>query len=139
MIGACADQPSASSVDDGAGTPASDAAVAANEELLLVPPKSVDCLVVNLASGWPTTTVFVVEAQGECITDAAASGDPAQMAFFGRDNEGGIVGSIVRVGGSDDITVIDYHIDPEGVVTSTETTCAVLDTSGIGPPVCTGP
>ena len=61
------------------------------------------------------------------------------MAFFGRDNEGGIAGLIVRVGGTDDITVIDYHIDPEGVVTSSETACVVLDTSGMGPPTCIEP
>lgn len=47
-----------------------------------------------------------------------------------------IVGSIVRVSGAEDITVIGYHIDAEGVVTSSEAVCAGFDTSGIGPPTC---
>ena len=113
LVGACDDQSTASSVDDAEGTPASDAAIATNDELLLVPDGYADCGSINLASGWPTTTVFNVEVLGECIAQAAASGEPAQMAFFGRDSEGGIVGSIVRVGGTDRIRVIDYHIDPK--------------------------
>ena len=139
LVGACDDESSASSVDDAEGTPASDAAIATDEELRLVPDGHADCGSVNLASGWPTTTVFNAEVQGECIIEAAASGEPAQMAFSGRDNDGGVVGLIVRVGGTDDITVIEYHIDPEGVVASSETTCAVLDTSSMGPPTCIEP
>ena len=29
-----------------------------------------------------------------------------------------------------------YQVDPEGVVTSREATCAGLDTPGTGPPTC---
>lgn len=50
-----------------------------------------------------------------------------------------MVGSIVRVGGPGDVTVIDYHIDPEGVVTISTTTSAGLNTSGVGPPTCPEP
>lgn len=133
---ACDDRSSVSSTDDADGTPVSDLAVAADEEARLVPAGYADCGSVNLTSGWPTTTVFNVAAQGECITQAEASGEPAQHAFSGRDNEGGMVGSIVRVSGPEDVTVISYHIDPEGVVTISTTTCVGLQTSGIGPPTC---
>jgi hypothetical protein len=139
-ISACAgdDQSSVASTDDADGTPASDLAVAADEETRLVPAGYADCGSVNLTSGWPTTTVFNVAAQGECIIQAETSGEPTQQAYSGRDNEGGMVGSIVRVSGPEDATVIDYHIDPEGVVTISTTTCVGLQTSGIGPPTCPG-
>ena len=137
-IGACSDQNATPSTDTGDGTPASELAVAADQEMRAVPDGYVDCGSVSLRSGWPTTTVFNTEMQGECITQAAASGEPSQQAFSGRNNEGGIVGSIVRVNGPDDLAVIDYHIDPAGSVTSSETTCTGLDTSGIGPPTCLG-
>ena len=42
-----------------------------------------------------------------------------------------MVGSIVRVSGPGDVTVIDYHIEPEGVATIITTTCVGLNTSGV--------
>ena len=133
---ACDDRSSVPSLDEIEGTPASDRAIASDEEMRVAPGGYLDCGSVNLTSGWPTTTALNIEVQGECITEAAASGEPAQQGFSGRDNEGGIVGSIVRVSGAEDITVIGHHIDAEGVVTSSEAMCAGLDTSGIGPPTC---
>ena len=121
------------------GIPASDSAVAADEALRAVPDGYTDCGSVSLSSGWPTTTMYSAEMRGQCIADAQVSGDPAQQAFSGRDNIGGIVGTITRVNGLGDFTVINYRIDEAGSATTTETTCTEFDTESSGPPTCPAP
>jgi hypothetical protein len=120
------------------GTPATDAATQADESFRAAPDGYTDCGTTNLTSGWPTTTAFVAEIGAQCISDAATSGDRAQQAFNGRDDAGGIDGTIVRVDGPRAITVIAYHIDQDGAVTSTETSCQKLESPPFAPPACAG-
>ncbi len=60
----------------------------------------------------------------------------ALYAYYGRDDIGGINGTVLRVNGPDDITMIEYHIGPDGGVDSTETTCSSLRVPSFTPPVC---
>ncbi|MGI9666534.1 MAG: hypothetical protein ACR2N2_05465 [Acidimicrobiia bacterium] len=133
-----ADESSAPTTNGADGTPPSEAAVEANEAMQALPDGYADCGTVSLSSGWPTTTAYFAEVRGQCIAEAVITGNPSQQAFSGRDNEGGIVGTIVRVNGPGDIVVVDYRIDVTGTVASSESRCAKLDSTGVGPPTCTG-
>ena len=120
------------------GTPATDAAKQADEVMQAVPDGYTDCGTTNLTSGWPTTTAFVAEFSAQCINDAAASGEKAQQAFNGRDDAGGMDGTIIRIDGPGAITMITYHVDEAGSTTSTETTCQELELPPLAPPTCAG-
>jgi hypothetical protein len=118
------------------GTPPSAEAEAMNNDFILVPGDLLDCGTSILTSGWPTTTVFVAEIAAECILAAANSGTAAQHTFWGRDDRGGIDGTIIRVDGPGAITAVDYYIDPEGNLTSSDTTCQELSVGSFEPPAC---
>ena len=137
-VSACtaSEESSVPTTDGTNGTPPSEAAFAADAAMQALPEGYADCGTVSLSSGWPTTTAYFAEVRGQCIAEALVSGDPAQQSFSGRDDAGGIVGTIVRVNGPRDVVVIDYRIDVNGTVASSETTCADLDSAGIGPPTC---
>lgn len=120
------------------GTPATDAAKEADEVLRVVPDGYTNCGTTNLTSGWPTTTAFVSQMGAQCILDAAAKGERAQQAFNGRDDAGGIDGTIIRVDGPETITMITYHVDDTGSVTSTEAACPELQSPPLAPPTCAG-
>ncbi|MBT8202436.1 MAG: hypothetical protein KJO87_03930 [Acidimicrobiia bacterium] len=126
----------ATTADPSVGTPATDQALAAAEAFRAVSDGYQDCGHTNLTSGWPTTTIFNAEIGAVCITDAAASGTRSQQSFSGRDNAGGLDGRIVRVEGIEDITVITYHVEPEGTVSSDQITCAELVAPSNEPPSC---
>jgi len=138
VAGACAngdstDTTAGSSVD---GVATSDAAQAVDEAFRAVPDGYADCGSVNLSSGWPTTTAFFSEVRGLCMAEAADSGERSQQSFHARDNQGGRHGAILRVNGPGDIVMIDYRVDGQGIIASTETTCSRLDTPATGPPTC---
>ncbi len=111
-------------------------AMDSNEEFLAVPGGYADCGATILTSGWPTTTAFNPELSSECILDAAGAGDTAQQAFWGRDNVGGIDGTILRVEGPGEITSIAYHVDPDGNVASSQQECSALESISFEPPSC---
>jgi hypothetical protein len=118
------------------GTPPTAEAEATNNDFILVPVDVLDCGTSILTSGWPTTTVFVAEIEAECILAAAKSGTPAQQTFWGRDDRGGIDGTIIRVDGPGAVTAVDYDIDPEGNLISGDTTCQELSVGSFEPPAC---
>jgi hypothetical protein len=120
------------------GMPPSDEALTADEAMRVVPDGYVDCGTVVLTSGWPTTTIFAPDAAA-CILDAADRGRPAQQAFTGRDQTGGMEGWLIRVDGPAGITMVEYRIDADGGTTSAETSCTTLETTPMGPPVCPEP
>jgi len=108
----------------------------ADEAFREVPDGYADCGSTNLASGWPTTTVFFTDPGAACILAAAASGEPSQHDFFGRDTDGAIRGWIVRIDGPESISTIEYFVDGDGNITSTSTTCSRLVVGPVGPPTC---
>ena len=116
-------------------TQPSPAAVAADEAYRLAPDDLVDCGVHVRTSGYPTTVHPGIDVL-DCILDAAAAGTPAQFVSTARDFEGGMEGTIFRVVGGQEILVIDYRADPQGVITSTETTCATLVGTNFPIPEC---
>ena len=124
--------------DPSFGTPATDAAKQADEVMRAVPDGYADCGTINLTSGWPTTTAFVAEFSAQCINEAAASGEQAQQVFNGRDDAGGMDGTIIRVDGPGAITMITYHVDEAGSTTRAETTCNELESPPFAPPTCAG-
>ena len=128
----------ACSADDAAptDTPPTDAALEANAAFTTAPEGVLDCGSVALSSGWPTTTVFIAYGAGTCILEAVDDGTPAQQAYWQRDNEGGIVGSLVRVDGPSAITETSYTIDANGDLESATVTCSGLDVPNTGPPSC---
>ncbi len=94
-------------VDPQEGTAPTPAALEADTAIRAIPDDYTDCGDTNLSSGWPTTTAFFPEVDAECIMAATDSGEPSQHSFFGRDNQGGINGTILRVNGpGGDITRI---------------------------------
>lgn len=117
------------------GTPPTPEATTADEAFRAVPRGYTDCGTANLTSGWPTTAVYTSDS-AQCIVDAASSGDPSHYTYYGRDNKGGIDGTIVQVNGTDSITMVDYHVEPDGVIDSNETTCSRLTAPSFTPPVC---
>jgi len=128
--------PAVSPTNEAGGIPVSAATRQADMEFRVVPDGYADCGSTNLASGWPTTTAFFAEDGAACILGAAASGEPSQRAFYGRDTRGGIQGSIYRVQGLGDISMIEYYVDPSGSITSREEACTSLEASFAGPPSC---
>ncbi len=126
----------ATTADSSVGTPATDQALAAGEAFRAVPDGYLDCGHTNLSSGWPTTTVFDSEIGAVCITEAARTRTPSQQSFSGRDNAGGLDGRILRVEGASEVTMITYHIEPDGAVSSTRVTCQELTEPISEPPLC---
>ena len=116
-------------------TQPSPAAVAADEAYRVAPDDLFDCGVHVRTSGYPTTVHPGIDVL-DCILDAAAAGTPAQFVSTARDFEGGMEGTIFRVVGGQEILVIDYRADPQGVITSTETTCASLVGTNFPIPEC---
>ena len=111
-------------------------ALAAGEAFRMVPAGYDDCDDTVLTSGWPTTMPYNSEVSAQCIVDAADAGAPAQYAFWGRDGVGGIVGTIIRVNATNDITFVDFTIDADGITDSFSTSCSELATNPFEPPVC---
>jgi len=112
-------------------------ALAANEVFLVeMPAGYADCGATVLTSGWPTTTAFNPDTSLSCLNAAIESGTPSQYAYWGRDGTGGISGSVVRLKEDASLTVIDYHVDSEGNVSSTSQDCHELKTDVMQPPVC---
>lgn len=102
-----------------------------------VPDNVEDCEVTVLTSGWPTTSAYPPEHPGDaCLFEAAAAGTPAQRTLWGRDDRGGIEGTILRVTGPDSVLKISYVVSPDGAVTSREETCSTLAIGDSEPPSC---
>lgn len=146
VLASCADSGDSSQSADAASfagndieTPVSAATRQADEEFRVVPDGYTDCGSTNLASGWPTTTAFLTEDGAACILGAAATGEPSQQAFYGRDTDGGIRGWIYRVHGLGDLSIIEYYVEPGSSTTSTEEKCTSLGTSFAGLPPCETP
>lgn len=127
-------------VAQGPGTDALPAAVLdADAAVRSVPDGWLACGDTNLASGWPTTTIYLPQVAAQCIVEAAGSGDPAQHAVYGRTGDGGITGSVIRVDGPGSVVIVNYAIDPQGGMTSTQTACSSLELPPLAPPVCARP
>ena len=118
---------------DGAPT---GAALEADHMLRVVPEGVTDCGTVTLTSGWPTTTAFLPEMSASCVIEAAEAGQRAQQSFNGRDNHGGLTGTILIVNGPGDVVEATYTIDPAGEVESVEHRCNSLPINSLQPPTC---
>ena len=118
------------------GTPPTDAAIAAHRLFEVPPADFLDCGSQVLTSGWPTTTAYFNESADQCLLDAAGAGTLAQHVVWGRDDRGGLDGTILRVLGLDEIVQIEYHVTADGVLTSGEGPCPTLIVDFISPPGC---
>jgi hypothetical protein len=110
--------------------------LAANESFLAVPAGYQDCGETVLTSGWPTTTLYFAETELACINDAIASHTPSQYVYWGRDGNGGVTGTIIRVNPTGPLSVIGYTVDSTGTVVSSERSCADIAGDVGQPPVC---
>ena len=118
------------------GTPPTDAALAAHRLFEVPPAGYLDCGSQVLTSGWPTTTAYFNESADQCLLDAAGTGTLAQHVTWGRDDRGGLDGTILRVLGLDEIVRIEYHVTADGELTSGEGPCPALMVDFISPPAC---
>lgn len=107
-------------IDVGAPTAA---AVAADRVIREVPAGYDSCGSIVTTAGWPTTIPVGPEAAA-CILGTANEGIAAQFSVTGRDFEGGMVGTVIRVEEDGSISYIDYQVSPGGTVTETERPCS---------------